>query len=284
MEGMLYVSTGTMVSRHNGYDYKRAVREIFKLKEKGLCDDLELMMLVFFYDKNDDVVKTILDAGFSPDVVHCEKEIGTMLSDAGKLFYDNKKDESDVLFKESLRLFKLNCETAGKLGAGRMVLHLWGGITSDKYVDYNISKLSFLEDIAGSFGVRLLIENVPSNTSDPLSNWKKLLPDISKGGLIFDTRFGKLHEQIKDVLTDTSVNRKIEHIHISDFGGGYRDFSALRPIYHPGEGKIDFKKVSALLSLMNYRGSITLESPIMAEDKLDIPKIEKTLNYIKETF
>ena len=43
----LYVSTGTMVARDNGYDYMRALGEIKRLEQQGLCDGLELMMLMF---------------------------------------------------------------------------------------------------------------------------------------------------------------------------------------------------------------------------------------------
>ena len=139
-----------------------------------------------------------------------------------------------------------------------------------------------LNDIAAAHGTRILCENIPSNHADPYSNWKKLLPQLGEAGLIFDTRFGKLHEQSREILTDDAITAKIEHIHISDFGGTYRDFRALRPILHPGEGNIDFGEVADLLNGFGYTGTITLESPVMEEENLNIPKIEKTLAYLRE--
>ncbi len=42
------VSTGTMVGRSNGFNYKRALYEIKKLQDKGFCVGCELMMLTFY--------------------------------------------------------------------------------------------------------------------------------------------------------------------------------------------------------------------------------------------
>jgi sugar phosphate isomerase/epimerase len=280
----LLVSTGTMVGRSNNYNYKRALKEIKKLQDKKLCHGCELMMLISYYDKLDDVIKAVRESGVIPVTIHCEKEVGTMISDAGVLFSEGKTSEAEKLYHDAVHFFTLNCDTAQKLDIPRMVLHLWGGISSDKNIEYNISKLPQLNSIADEYGVQLLIENIPSNTHDPLSNWHKLLPVIGNARLIFDTRFGKLHEQIKDILTDKTITEYIEHIHVSDYTGGYRNFKALRPILHPRDGVIDFDEVASLLYDMNYSGTLTLESPVMVNEDLDIPKIESTLIYLDELF
>lgn len=278
----LFVSTGTMVGRSNGYDYSRAIEEIVKLKDEGLCDGLELMMLPFYYDKLNDVTSLVRESGLvNPDsVIHCEKEIGTMLSDAGSLYSDNKTDEAETLYGRAYELYRTNCLAGKAAGLHRMVLHLWGGIASDGHIMYNASKLNELSETAAEYGIRLLIENIPSNHGDPRSNWHKLLPLPSNTAFIFDTRFGKLHEQTADILTDKALIPHIEHVHISDFAGTYREFKALRPILHPGEGSIDFGEVAELLDNISYSGTITLESPVMCDTSLDIPKIKKTLSYI----
>lgn len=280
----LLVSTGTMVGRLNGYNYKRALTEIRELYECGLCSGLELMMLRHYYDIEDDVVKCVAGCGVEPLTIHCEKEIGTMISDAGELDGCGKTDDAEELFGNALRLFRLNCSFAERLHIGRMVLHLWGGNASDGNIGYNTSKLYTLNKTAERFGVRILIENIPSRCTDPLTNWRGILPHLGNAGLIFDTRFGKLHEQTRDILSDKTITDKIEHVHISDFGGGYREFSALRPILHPGEGKIDFTEVSALLDKMGYDGTITLESPVMEDEQLNTDKLENTLRYLKKEF
>ena len=73
------VSTGTMVGRSNGFNYKRALREINKLQDKGLCVGCELMMLTFFYDKLGDIVSEVKKSSVNPVTIHCEKEIGTKI-------------------------------------------------------------------------------------------------------------------------------------------------------------------------------------------------------------
>jgi sugar phosphate isomerase/epimerase len=282
MKNKLLVSTGTMVGHENGFNYKRALSEIYALTEKGLADGAELMMLKHYYDKKDAVCEAVKASGVTPYVIHCEKEIGTMISQAAKIDADGKSEDADALYKSALELFKLNCTFGETLAIPKMVLHLWGGFDSDRYIEYNISKFAELSKIAAENGIRILVENIPSNCHDPLSNWRLLMPHLGDAGLIFDTRFGKLHEQSADILSDSAITEKIEHVHVSDFAGKYREFTALRPILHPGEGTIDFAEVFALLRGIGYSGSVTLESPIMMSEELDIPKIEKKLSYIKE--
>lgn len=280
----LYVSTGTMVGRSNGYDYRRALEQIRRLQDSGHCDGIELMMLKFYYDKIVEVTTAVKESGVFSATIHCEKDIGSMISDAGVLDLEGNHDEAETKYREAVQLFRLNCTFAERLHITRMVLHLWGGISSDRHIEYNISKLPELNDIASEYGVKILCENIPSNHTDPQTNWHKLLPYLGKAGLIFDTRFGKLHEQTREILTDDALIPHIEHIHISDFAGTYRDFSALRPILHPGEGTIDFSDVAQLLNDINYRNTITLESPVMVGEALDIEKIERTLEYLRKDF
>ena len=108
------------------------------------------------------------------------------------------------------------------------------------------------------------------------------MPKLSDSRFIFDTRFGQLHEQSIEILSDRVIYEKIEHVHISDFAGGYREFSALRPILHPGEGHVNFSEVFGKLRELGYTGSVTLESPIMEGEALNIAKIERTLAYIHD--
>jgi len=281
----LFPSTGTMVGYRNGYDYRRALGEFVRMREAGLCDGVELMMLQFYYDKLETVADAVNASGLvsADSVIHCEKEIGTMISDAGVLRADGKPDEAEALYREAYALYLKNCRMAERTGLHRMVLHLWGGRSSDGHMDYNASKLDELSSTAASHGVRLLVENIPSSHGDPRSNWRSLLPLPENTAFIFDTRFGKLHEQIPETLTDPQIVPHIEHVHISDFGGTYRDFAALRPILHPGEGTIDFAEAASLLGGMNYTGTVTLESPVMLDDgSVDSAKLERTLAYLNE--
>lgn len=280
----ILVSTGTMVARENGYDYNRALGEIKRLEQQGLCDGFELMMLKFYYDKRESLVSAIRDFGLNALTIHCEKDIGTMLSDVGGLLERGETHEAESMLHDAFDLFRYNCTYAEKLGIRRMVLHLWGGYSSDSHIEYNIEKYTELRDIAAEYGVRLLVENIPSRIYDPRSNWHKLLPYLGDGGFTFDTRFGMLHRQIEGILHDSSLTEKIEHVHISDFAGNYRQFRALRPILHPGEGSVDFKKTADLLNKIGYSGTVTLESPVVEGEDLDMAKLADTLRFVREIF
>ena len=240
------------------------------------------MMLPAYYGRGDGVISLVRDCGVPAPVIHCDKDVGTLLSDAGTLYAAGKSEDADGKRDEGLRLFRLNCAFGESLSIPRMVLHLWGGYASDHHVEYNVSMLPELSRIASEHGIRLLIENVPSSRYDPLSNWRRLLPSLGDGGLIFDTRFGQLHDQIREILTDPEIAPRIEHVHVSDFGGGYRDFAALRPILHPGEGTVDFPLAASLLDAMDYRGAVTLESPVMGEEGWNTDKLAGTLRYLAD--
>ncbi len=282
----LYPSTGAMVGHSNGFDYRRALREYVRLREEGFIDGLELMMLRFYYDKIPTVAAAVNESRLadSASVIHCEKDVGTLLSDAGVLRAEGKTADEENLWKTALDLFRLNCDMAEKTDLHRMVLHLWGGISSDANLAYNAEKLPVLAKTAAESGVRLLIENIPSNHADPHTNWRKLiewgLPD--NVGLIYDTRFGKLHDQMEETLSDPVILPHLEHVHISDFAGTYREFAKLRPILHPGEGSVDFDGLARLLDGMGYAGTVTLESPVMMGEDYDMAKLEKTLRYLRE--
>jgi sugar phosphate isomerase/epimerase len=137
-----------------------------------------------------------------------------------------------------------------------MVLHLWGGFNSDSHIEYNIEKLEELNEVASEYGVKVLVENIPSRIYDPRRNWQKLLPSMDNAGFVFDTRFGMLHRQIEGIILDSALMEKVEHVHISDFAGTYRQFRALRPILHPGEGSVDFKKTASLLRDAGYDAQV----------------------------
>ena len=284
MKRPLLVSTGALVGRVNGYDLAGALEVIRNVFAQGLCAGLEWMMVTAFYDRQPEVIREMKNAGVPIPVIHFEKDIGTLLSDAGAASDDGSPEEGERLRSEALRLFRLNCAFARELAVPRAVLHLWGGYTSDLHIRHNIEALPALSEIARENGLRLLIENVPSSLGDPLSNWKRLLPFLGDGGLSFDTRFGQLHDQIGEILTDPEAAPRIEHIHVSDFGGGTREFSALRPILHPGEGRVDFPAFARLLDRMGYEGAVTLESPVMSPEGRDVNKLKNTLRTLGELF
>jgi sugar phosphate isomerase/epimerase len=278
----LYCSTGTIVSRLNGYDYHLVTRIQPALQREGLCDGAELMMLPVYYDRLREIADEWLGAGIVFPVIHCEKEVGTQLSDAGRAAAEGDAASAERLCAAALSDFARNCEMAAMVRAPRMVLHLWGGVVSDRFVGYNVSVLPRLCAAARASGVRLLIENVPSALADPLSNWRRVLAAGEDCGLLFDTRFGQLHRQIAETWADAAAAARIEHIHVSDIRGAARDFSTLRPIYHPGEGTIDFPAFARILRGHGYAGTLTLESPVSSAAGADAEKLARSLAYVRE--
>ncbi|MBR6806760.1 MAG: sugar phosphate isomerase/epimerase [Clostridia bacterium] len=277
-------STGTMVGHENDFNFRRAIDVLKSLREKGIIHGGELMMLKFYYNKKDEVVNCIKSSGVPFPVIHCEKGVGTDLSHAA--FLESIKDFSgaDELLESTFETFRLNCSFGEAVGAKKMVLHLWGGEDSDSHIEYNCDKLSELFAVAASHGIRLLVENVPSTTHDPLSNWRRALDSHPGCGLIFDTRFATLHDQVQETLTDPLVKFNLCHVHVSDFVGGYRNFASLSPIPHPLDGVVDFDLITKLLFDMGYNDTITLESPVINGMDLDVERLERSLKFIAERF
>ena len=280
--GRILCSTGTMVGRENDFNYRRAVDVIASLKEDGYLFGGELMMLKHYYDKKSEVTACVKASGVPYPVIHCEKGVGTDISHAAYLASVRDYMGEDELYAAALKNFRLNCSFGEAVGAKMMVLHLWGGEDSDSHIEYNCDKLQSLSAIAMSHGIKLLIENVPSTTHDPHSNWIRACDEYPGCGFIFDTRFATLHDQVEETLTDPLVRFNLSHVHVSDFVGGYRNFKALRPIPHPGEGVVDFDLVFRLLRDFDYSGTVTLESPVINGVELDLEKLKSSLRFIAE--
>ena len=280
----ILASTGTLVGRINGYDITLVSRIFPPLMEEGLIAGGELMMLNSYYDRMDAVAEEWKNAGIAFPVLHCEKDVGTFFSDAGTLLSSGDTAAAESTVSHALDLFLQHCEMAAKVHAKRMVLHLWGGRNSDAHLSMNRDLLEKCREIIRPYGVRLLIENIPSAVRDPLTNWRDLLPLSKDVGLIFDTRFGNLHRQMEEIWADRDIVPHIEHIHISDHLGAERDFSSLRPILHPGEGMIDFDRFVTILDEKHYSGTVTLESPVIMEGGADGDKLRRTLIWMNERF
>ena len=275
---VLLASTGTIVGRINGFNVHLVTEILPPLMEEGLIAGGELMMLNSYYDRMEAVAKEWREAGIPFPLIHCEKDVGAFLSDAGAQHADGDREGARKTLSHALDLFQKNCEMAALAGSSRMVFHLWGGMNSDERLDYNLGVLPALLEKTKEYGLRLLIENVPAALADPLSNWQKLSPFYPELGLVYDTRFGHLHRQMEETFADGGVTPHIKHIHISDHRGAYREFSSLRPILHPGEGDVDFDAFARLLDGIGYESTVTLESPVIRENSADGEKLKKTLN------
>ena len=266
----LLCSTGALVGRACNYDFSLIEKHIPALISENLICGMEFMMIPYYYDHLNEVAQTVIRSCAPVPVIHCEKDVGVLLSDC-----------SSESTSKSFELFKINCELGQKFSSKKMVFHLWGGVKSDFNVDYNISKLDKFINIAKSYNLTLLVENIPCTTHSGMKNWLKILSQLPAVDFTFDTRFGAFHDEIPEILQSSTVWEHIKHIHISDYSSYPRDFSKIRPILHPGEGVIDFNYIFSKLKARNYTHTITLESPVMQPDGIDLEKLKKSLAYIK---
>ncbi len=273
----LYVSTGAIIGRVNGYDYRHILRVMPRLIEQTPLDGLELMMLPAYLDKLPAMAADFGAAGLRFPVIHADKEVGTFLSTAAVT-------EQSSLIADALDRWTQNCVMGERVGSTQIVLHLWGGLDSDAALAGNLAHLGALTDIAASHGLEVLIENVPCTTHDPIANLAAIRAAFPTMRYVFDTRFAAFHGQL-DSLTATPwlIGDRLAHVHISDLrDGAERDFSRLRPILHPGEGGIDFPALLASLTERAYAGSVTLESPVMSEHGIDADKLLASLKLIRQ--
>ena len=266
MNNKIFCSTGTIIGRENNYDYNFILQNAHKIESDGF----ELMMLKAYYTNFNIMSKLFAQNNLYFPVLHTDKDIGTLISTNGT---------GDV--DEAIRLYEANCVFAADIGAEKIVLHLWGGPDSDKNPDNNIIVCERLIEISIKHNLKLMIENIPCAIGNPLNHWDKLLK-YEEVYFILDTRFLAFHEQTKSIFeTNWFKNENLIHMHVSDLAGQPHDFSSLRPILHPNEGVIDFKIFFNKLKPI-YNGTVTLESPVLSKNGLDIEKLNKSLKYIKE--
>ena len=261
-------STGSLVGRPNGRNHRLLAEFASQLR----CDGFEFMMYDTWYEKVDEVVTDQQAMGLNFPVMHCEKSIGEAIS-RGEL-------------AEALRLFAVNCEVARRLGAKKLVMHLWDGLTSDRYIENNYQAYQPLAEMAESQGVELLVENVVCSQADPMRHWAELRERYPAVRFVFDTKMAEFHQQMELLYgTDWLAEGCIAHYHVNDYLGGYMDWKRLRtlPI---GRGQIDFERFFAYVKGTEYAGAFTVEATAFdAAGVVDIAMLnecfEKIRSYLK---
>lgn len=281
----IYLTMGSLVEKRNGYDTAQAAKTIPALTDAGYIDGAEFMFIRMYYGKAPELARHLVSEGCVFPTFHTDKDIGADLSDAGVALKGGDRDTARKLRAGAIDKFRYNCETACEAKSDRLVLHLWGGLNSDFAIDFNAEALPELVGIAKEYGKKIIVENVPSSDTDPLTNWKKLSGCFGEIGLVFDTRFATCHRNAKETLEDAAVFPYIEHVHISDYIGDKKDFKCLRPVYHPGEGICDFGYIFGRLGELGYKGTFTLESQGITDEgpEIDLPRMKRSLEFIKNS-
>lgn len=206
-------------------------------------------------------------------ILHVEKNVGKLIS---------QNEPGDI--KQAHKLFDINCKIAKRIGAEKLVLHLWSGVPSDRCIQTNIDQFGILNEMAAQHGLLLTVENVPCNHENPmlhLVQLKEAYPDIA---FTFDVKFAKFHDELDLAFSEEYRwlwDGAVQHLHISDYAGGYMDWKNLQSL-HVGEGKISFDTLSQNLKNVGYKNTITVESSSVREDgTLMVEKLNRSLEWCR---
>ena len=238
------------------------------------CDGFEFMMYTDWYEKIPDIVALVRENGISVPVYHAQKSIGENISKGGP-------DELADAFKR----FAQNAEMAAALGAEKMVIHLWDGITSDCNIKSNLKAYAELRKIADANGVQLLVENVVCNCADPYTHWMELLERYPDVKFIFDTKMAAFHNQLDMLYEERNAflwqQGHICHYHVNDYAGGYMDWANLRTLLI-GRGKLDFERFFAYIKKIGYDDTFTLEGTAFDQTgNVDIEALNAEVEFVR---
>lgn len=241
-------STGALIGKPNGRDY----RLLKELSRQLTCDGFEFMMYNSWYEEWEPLLAALEEMALHIPVMHCEKHIGEAIS----------RNEAGDLYQALFR-FEKNCIIAGRIGAQKLVIHLWDGITSDQNFQNNLRFYADLEAMAEEYSLDLLVENVVCNRENPMKHWCELAAEYPDIHFVFDTKMAAFHEQLPLLYEKEYewlwTGDHIRHLHINDYGGGYMEWGKLKtlPI---GDGHIDFEEFFCFLKQKSYTGDFTVEA------------------------
>ena len=267
MKHSILCSTGAIIGRVNGRDH-RLIMKYFPLLR---CDGMEFMMYGNWYENRREVAEELAASGIPFPAMHVDKSIGDRIS----------RDQGGDT-EEAVRDFEWNCEVADIIGARQLVMHLWGNVDSDRHIEHNYNIYRRLSKTARDHGLELTVENVVCSHADPmthLSEMRALFPDCA---FTIDTKMSAFHEQMPLFSSPEWAwlweEKRIRHLHINDYKGGYMDWSSLKTLFL-GEGQIDFVPFFEAAGRYGYEGTLTCECTAMQPDgSVDIDRLNNSLD------
>ena len=266
---LILCSTGAFLGRTVGTAYGK----IPQISTQLHCDGIEIMFSRRWYENANEAERCSKASALPLRSMHLDKNIGELIS---------RNDDGDI--DHALRCFEINCAMASRLGIKLAVLHLWGGVPSDKHIDVNIDLLPLLHKKAAELGIFLTVENIVCNQQDALVHMKTIFeryPEIA--AFTIDTRQAAFHEILMPTVKSDFLweNGLIKHIHVSDYVGGYMEWAKLGNFVKLGGGKINFAGFFSELKSRGYGGMITLESVEMQGGEADIPALNEEFAFIR---
>ncbi|MCR4598589.1 MAG: sugar phosphate isomerase/epimerase [Acetatifactor sp.] len=257
------------------------------------CDGFELMIGKSWYPQMDEMIETVKSYGLNIPVIHANKALGEYLCGMTRT-YDNghfneyfmTDTEEQELFKKGTELFRLNLRAAQELGARKMVLHLWNGVPSDRMLENNIKRFGTWKKMADEAGVDLMVENVICNVNDPLSNILQVADAYGDAHFVYDTKMAEFHGQTLKLFEEPYVRLlkegRIRHLHINDYGGGYKDWSHME-VLPIGSGHVDFDTFFRKLYEYGYDGDYTVETTVLDDNgNVDVSVLNGCFDKIRE--
>ena len=265
-------STGAFIGRVNGRDHRAFLRVSDRLDSSAF----EFMMYEAFYDRLPETLADFLASGLAFPSLHAEKRIGELIGLGGE---ENRR--------ESEHRFLTNCRAAERLGAERLVLHLWNGTPSDFAFPRHLEAYATFSELAREHGLTLTVENVVCAAADPLTHFLALADRYPEVTFTYDTKMAAFHRQETAPFCppySTLVLPRIKHIHFNDYGGVPGDFSRLS-VLHLGEGYLDLEGIAARFVAGGYDGTVTLECSCMCPDGSLVPeKMNASLRTARRLF
>ncbi|MCR4990864.1 MAG: sugar phosphate isomerase/epimerase [Lachnospiraceae bacterium] len=249
----ILISTGALIGRPN----QRNLHLLEEIFPRLSCDGLEFMFYSDWYETWEETADYLKSTGYPFPTMHCQKTVGELIT---------KHDDETALYH-----FEINCKVAQRIGAKKLVMHLWNGVISDSDYPHSLEIYKHLRKIADDNGIDLLIENVLCNQKDPMTRWVELLEKYPDAHFVFDTKMADFHRQLELIYEDrySYMIPNIHHYHVNDYGGGYLDWSNLK-VLPVGAGHIDFKRFFEFVKETGYDDTYTVEATAFLPDgKID---------------
>ena len=269
-------STSTFIGTNNHFNHFL----ITKLKPDLVYHGFEIFMFDYYADNPDvydAVAKIIVDTRKNGAVfysMHMNKRIGDLIS---------RNEHNDI--NDAVKLFESNCKYAVMYGVKLLVLHLWGGGSSDKNIDVNIRMFPKLKEISDNYGLLLTIENVVCNTYKPLDHMRKMWELYPKDiRFTIDVRLEEFHKSLRETCESSFLweNNLVSHLHISDYRGGYMDWPCLRINPPLNSGDVDFDYFFSFLKSIHFDGSVTHEDNFTCESEDLLTMLNRGYDFIAD--
>ncbi len=245
---------------------------ILRYGPQFVVDGFEVIVYPRWYDALAQVARTLHASPLVFPAIHVEKSVG-----------DGFGNSNEDAQEQALMRFERNCFFAHEVGAGRVVLHLWGMPESDTYFERNLRLLPRCLDVAERYGLELAVETIPCASADPLTNVRRAYEQDTRMRVALDTEFLAMHGLLGAVFDAAWLWRAplVTHVHLKDYAAAL-PANVGRRYLHPGEGEIDFAHFVRQLKAHGFDGALCLEARgIDGENRVEVARIAASLEMIR---